>query len=106
MAESIPNWVVGLIVGLASIGIAAVGLLVSKLKDTEVRGREAGSILQKIDSLDRKVDGLISAQSSQISSCQTHRERVAIVEQSAKSAHHRLDALESALRGRQNGDLS
>ena len=101
--ETIPNWILGLLIGVASVGLAAIGLLVSTVRGADNRGRETGAIITKIDNVEKKVDGLITAQSAQTSTCRSHGERVAVVVQSAKSAHHRLDALEAVVRGRQNG---
>lgn len=101
---TIPSWVIGLLVGLASLGVGALGLLFSSLKGADNRGRETGAIITKIDNVEKKVDGLITAQTAQTTTCRSHGERVAVVEQSTRSAHHRIDAIEAAIRVRQNGD--
>jgi len=94
---TISGWVVGVILSLIGLLFTAAGFYYARQKSAVDLAQERGMVLNELKNLDKKVDGILTSQSVQTLQCKTHGERMAIVEQSAKSAHHRIDRLEQVV---------
>lgn len=93
MTMTIPSWAVGAIVALISLAFTAAGFFYSRVKTASEQAKEDGRLLEKLDGLEKKVDKINSANDVQNEKCSIRGERLALVEASAKSAHHRIDEL-------------
>lgn len=95
---TIPSWAVGPVIALMGLAFTAAAFFFSRLKSVEANAREDGAVLEKLTGLEKKVDKINSSNEVQIEKCSLRGERLALVEASAKSAHHRIDWLEDRLR--------
>lgn len=101
----ISGWVIGTILSLIGLLFTGFGFFYARQKSAIDVAQERGVVLTELKNLDKKVDGILSSQSSQTSQCKTHGERMAVAEQSVKSAHHRIDGLEQTIRDLPRGSL-
>lgn len=87
----------GEIVAVCGVTIAALSLIYSALKDMRSNDRENGKISALLagikDNLQNLRDGLSRLEGKQ----EGIDQRLTVVEQSAKSAHHRIDEHESRI---------
>ena len=90
---TIPSWGVGAIIALISLAFAAAGFFYSRVRTAEAKAKDEGRLIEKLDGLEKKVDKINSANDVQNEKCGLRGERLALVEASAKSAHHRIDEL-------------
>ena len=94
---TISSWVFGVIISLIGLLFAVAGFYYSRVKSAMDVAQERGIILTKLDNMAESIKGIVSAQNTQTAKCAIHGERMAVMEQSTKSAHHRIDTLESRL---------
>lgn len=97
MTMVIPTWAVGAIIALIGLAFTASGFFYSKVRTAETKAKDEGRLIEKLDGLEKKVDKINAANDVQIEKCSLRGERLALVEASAKSAHHRIDGLEKQL---------
>lgn len=90
----VPSWAMGLLISLVGLAFTGMGFFYARIRNAEVMARERGVIVTKLDVLEKKVDTMIAGNVAQQQTCSSRGERLALVEASAKSAHHRIDALE------------
>ena len=90
---TIPSWAVGVIVALLGLAFTAAGFFYSRVREAEKKAREDGMVMEKLAGLEKKVDKINDANNAQNEKCALRGERLALVEASAKSAHHRIDEL-------------
>ena len=95
---TIPNWAVGALIALLGLSFTAAGFFYSRVRAAESKAKEEGRLIEKIDGVEKKIDRINSANDVQNEKCGLRGERLALVEASAKSAHHRIDSLEDRLR--------
>jgi len=98
MTMTIPTWVVGAIIALIGLAFTASGFFYSKVKTAETKAKDEGRLIEKLDGLEKKVDKINHSNDVQNEKCSLRGERLALVEASAKSAHHRIDELSHVLR--------
>ena len=94
----IPSWVLGVLISLIGLAFTGMGFFYARIRNAESLAQERGIITTKLDNIDKKVEGIVLSQISQQSLCSNRGERIAVVEQSAKSAHHRIDNIERRLK--------
>lgn len=90
---TIPGWAVGAIIALMGLAFTAAGFFYSRVKTAESKAKDEGRLIEKLDGLEKKVDRINNANDVQNEKCGLRGERLALVEASAKSAHHRIDEL-------------
>ena len=88
---TIPSWAIGAIVALISLAFTAAGFFYSKVRTAEAKAKDEGRLIEKLDGLEKKVDRINNANDVQNEKCGLRGERLALVEASVKSAHHRID---------------
>lgn len=79
---------------LGAVVIGAVVNLTSLVGKREAKAAAEARLEAKLDTIYNKVDNIEKKQNNIEYTLQQHAERITIVEQSAKSAHHRIDAIE------------
>ena len=88
----------GLLLSVLSLGVAAI-VAVTNIRrnarhDDKREATELTTLLVKIENINNGINEIKSDVRNMRQDIQDVRERLVIVEQSVKSAHHRLDALE------------
>ena len=100
--------IIAVCVSLASVIIALVfNLKSSKKTDTreiEERVKENTRINMKLDNISPDIKDVKADINSMRDEMKTHNDRIIKVEESAKQAHHRLDAIEKRLNSMEGGD--
>lgn len=84
--------VIGTIIG-AVLGMA--GYLRGAKKDTKQESKEDGALKSDVDYIKRRVDDVLLEQRNTNKTLSEHAERITRTEESLKSLHKRLDALEA-----------
>ena len=89
---------VGILLSVLSIGIAAA-VAVTNIRrnarhDDQQQATELTTLLVKIENINNGINEIKSDVRNMRNDIQDVRERLVMVEQSVKSAHHRLDSLE------------
>jgi hypothetical protein len=94
--------IISTLIGAVAVLLTATGLLAARITQVKKEATEQGSLITKMEHLTVKlseiannmdkqfvrIDTLMSKQSE---GCRLHSEKITIIEQSTKSAHHRLD---------------
>lgn len=104
VSVNIPSWVLGIFVSLVGLGFTAMGFFYARIKNAEELARERGVVLTKLDVIEKKVEKLSNTICNQQSLCASRGERIASIEASVKSAHQRIDSIESKIRGCKDED--
>lgn len=86
------------IISAAAVVIALVGLILSSRKDTRTDAASGARLEAKLDSISGGVEDIRVEMRSMRGRIDALSERLAAVESSTKSAHHRLDQI----KGREN----
>lgn len=81
------------IIALGSLLVAFITLLISARRDTRGEAANQAQLVAKLDSIASGVDDIRVEQRSMRARLDSYAERLARVESSAKSAHHRLDQM-------------
>lgn len=84
------------IISLITLGAVLIGAIVnisSMIGKRESKAAADARVEVKLDNIYNKVDSIEKKQSSIESTLRDHGERITAVEQSARSAHHRIDEL-------------
>jgi septal ring factor EnvC (AmiA/AmiB activator) len=76
----------------------------SDTKEIEERVRQDTIINTKLDSISQSIQEIKADIASMHSELNSHNDRLIVVEQSTKSAHHRLDSIEKKLAEMKEGD--
>ena len=84
----------GNIISLLSLIVAVVVLLINSRKDTRGDAQKEARTEVKLDSISSGVTEIRVDLRSMRDELRDHGQRIAAVESSAKSAHHRMDELE------------
>ena len=74
----------------------------SDTKDIEERVADSTRINMKLDAISSSTNEIKNQLSSLVQEVQAHGNRLIVVEESVKSAHHRLDALEKRFNERED----
>ena len=85
---------IGVLCTLLALVIAYAGYRLSTKKATKDEGRESGTVMTELGYIKSGIDDIKAEQKDQRQMNTEIRERLASVESSAKSAHHRIDRLE------------
>ncbi len=104
----IPEWAAGALAGLGSLAFAALGFFVGRRKDRdrkiECEATERAEVKEalkqqsiKLDTMDRNINDKLSRMEGQYANhdaqIRDHEGRIVRLEESAKSAHRRIDEL-------------
>lgn len=100
--------IIAVIVSIISVIIGLVfNLKSSKKTDTreiEERVKENTRIIIKLDNISSDIKDVKADINSMRDEMKAHNDRIIKVEESAKQAHHRLDAIEKRLNSMEGGD--
>lgn len=80
-------------IALASIIVAALSLLVALLRGMKSDAREDGKTAEVLRQVDDKLERISRQEAANSARIEVVVERLVVVEQSAKQAHHRIDEL-------------
>lgn len=81
------------IIALGSLLVAFITLLISARRDTRGEAANQAQLVAKLDSIASVVDDIREEQRVMRERLDSYAERLARVESSVKSAHHRLDQM-------------
>ena len=84
-------------IALISAVVAALSLLVTLLRGMQSSAREDGKTAEVLRQVNAKLEEIQKQETSNSARIETVIERVVVVEQSAKQAHHRIDELRDEL---------
>ena len=88
------NVEIGALCALLALLVAYAGHRLSTKKENKAEGRESGTVMTELGYIKSGIDDIKAEQKDQRQMNTEIRERLASVESSAKSAHHRIDRLE------------
>lgn len=84
---------IGVVGTVCSIVFGYIGYQKGIKKDSKDEGRAVGSLKSDTEYIKRRIDDILLEQKDTNKSITLLAERVARVEESTKSAHHRIDAI-------------
>lgn len=80
-------------IALISTSVAALSLLVALLRGMKSDAREDGKTAEVLRQVDDKLESITKQEAANSARIEVVVERLVVVEQSAKQAHHRIDEL-------------
>jgi hypothetical protein len=94
-AMSTNDWIVliGVIASIGGVSIGYVSYMAGKNKEAKKDGREDGKLRSDNEYLKRRTDDILLEVKDTNKTLTTYGDRLARVEESAKSAHHRIDEI-------------
>lgn len=95
---------IGYVVGAVGVINIGVGIWRNHRADNRAEGEQDGSLRTDTQYIKRRVDDVLLEQRDTNKTLTALGERVTRVEESAKSAHHRLDGLERRMDGGKEGE--
>jgi hypothetical protein len=84
-------------IALISTVVACLALLVTLLRGMKSEAREDGKTAEVLRQVNGKLGSIAKQEATNSARIETIVERVVVVEQSTKQAHHRIDELRSEL---------